>query len=38
MKEKHFYCRYSVPQRKYLFDNGVKYELCVLKLNNKKTM
>jgi len=30
------YCCYSLPLRKYLYDNGLRYELAALNPNSKK--
>lgn len=33
-KNKKLYCCYSLPLRKYLYDNGVEYELAALNPNS----
>lgn len=35
-KESTLYCCYSLPLRKYLYENGLKYELAALNPNSKK--
>ena len=35
MKNNKLYCCFSVPQRDYLTENGIKYELCGLNPNTK---
>lgn len=32
-----FYCCYSVALRRFLFDNGLRYEFVALNPNSKKT-
>jgi hypothetical protein len=35
-KESKIYCCYSLPLRKYLYENGLEYELAALNPNSKK--
>lgn len=35
-KEQNLYCCYSLPLRKYLYENGLEYELAALNPNTKK--
>lgn len=35
-KEPKLYCCYSLPLRKYLYENGLRYELAALNPNSKK--
>lgn len=35
-KEQNLYCCYSLPLRKYLYKNGLEYELAALNPNTKK--
>lgn len=35
-KETNLYCCYSLPLRKYLYENGLEYELAALNPNSKK--
>ena len=35
MKDKLLYCCYSVPQRDYLTNLGIRYEICGLNPNTK---
>lgn len=35
MNNAKLYCCYSLPLRKYLYDNGVEYELAALNPNSK---
>ena len=35
MKNVKLYCCYSLPLRKYLYDNGIGYELAALNPNSK---
>jgi hypothetical protein len=34
-KESKIYCCYSLPLRKYLYENGLEYELAALNPNSK---
>lgn len=35
-KEVELYCCYSLPLRKYLYENGLRYKLAALNPNSKK--
>lgn len=35
-KRQNLYCCYSLPLRKYLYENGLEYELAALNPNTKK--
>lgn len=35
-KQPKLYCCYSLPLRKYLYENGLEYELAALNPNTKK--
>lgn len=35
-KKQNLYCCYSLPLRKYLYENGIEYELAALNPNSKK--
>lgn len=35
-KKQNLYCCYSLPLRKYLYENGLEYELAALNPNTKK--
>ena len=35
-KQSKFYCCYSLPLRKYLYENGLEYDLAALNPNTKK--
>ena len=35
-KGENLYCCYSLPLRKYLYENGLEYELAALNPNSKK--
>ena len=35
-KEQNLYCCYSLPLRRYLYENGLEYELAALNPNTKK--
>ena len=37
-KDKFLYCCYSIPQMRFLIENGLKYELVALNPNTKCTM
>ena len=37
-KYKFLYCCYSIPQMRFLIENGLKYELVALNPNTKCTM
>ena len=36
IKKSNLYCCYSLPLRKYLYNNGLEYELAALNPNSKK--